>query len=79
MVKDRKDHSQEINFVTKPLAAFIQYYNKNIPEAFPRASIKALKMFKASHEELFKDSDEWTIDKHRKKLMDWLTANREIV
>ena len=34
--------------------------------------------FSGPDEELFKDGDEWTIDKHRKKLMDWLTANRQL-
>ncbi len=64
----------DINFEGKTLTTFVRYYNENTPEQFPRASVESLTKFKASHAELFKESDEWTIDKHRKKLMDWLTS-----
>ncbi|OGC84861.1 hypothetical protein A3F55_00045 [Candidatus Adlerbacteria bacterium RIFCSPHIGHO2_12_FULL_53_18] len=65
----------DINFEEKPLAVFLQYYNQNTPEQFPRATTESLQKFKAAHAELFKDTNEWTIDKHRKKLMDWLTSS----
>jgi len=68
----------EINFTGKSLAVFVQYYNQNIPAQSPKASVEALERFKADHAELFKDSNEWTIDKHRKKVMDWLTSRRAL-
>ena len=78
-VQTKKNPVDERNFIPKTLSVFVQYYNQNIPESFPRATAKMLLKFKQSHEDLFKDSNEWTIDKHRKKLMDWLTSNREVL
>ena len=46
----------------------------NIPETFPRASLSALEKFKVAHPGLFKGKGDWIIDKHRKKLMDWLAS-----
>jgi len=77
-VQGKNSAGPEINFAGKSLAVFVQYYNQNIPAQFPRASIEELERFKADHIELFKEGDEWTIDKHRKKLMDWLTARRTL-
>lgn len=74
-MKGKDDHNQEANFIEAPMSTFVQYYNENIPASFPRATLKALQQFKESHRDLFKGGDKWTIDKHRKKLMDWLTAN----
>jgi len=56
----------------------MEAYNKCIPAGFPRASVKALKQFQAVHSILFKNGDEWSIDKHRKKLMDWLPSHNDI-
>lgn len=56
---------------------FVQYYNKNVPEAFPRASLHTLIKFQETHPGLFEKNNEWTIDKHRKKLMDWLASYKE--
>ena len=47
-------------------------YNKVIPVDFPRATPEALKKFQLANPALFKKTDEWSIDRHRKKLMDWL-------
>ncbi|OGZ08165.1 MAG: hypothetical protein A3D65_03420 [Candidatus Lloydbacteria bacterium RIFCSPHIGHO2_02_FULL_50_13] len=52
----------------------MESYNKSIPAEFPRASVKSLKRFQAMHPGLFKNGNEWSIDKHRKKLMDWLPS-----
>ncbi len=75
-----KDHKQqEFNERATSLSVFLEYYNKNIPESYPRATIKALKRFQVAYPVLFqnKDDEEWSIDKHRKKLMDWLPSYRE--
>jgi hypothetical protein len=67
----------DVNAIATTTALFVEYYNENIPEAFPRATLKALEKFKIAHPVLFKESSEWTIDRHRKKLMDWLASYRE--
>ena len=73
-MKHKKNKRQEVNFVKTSLADFVDQYNQNIPKVFPRASLKALEEFRATHASLFKDGEDWTIDRHRKKLMDWLTS-----
>jgi hypothetical protein len=65
------------NLIETSTSDFVQYYNKNIPETFPRASLSTLERFQANYPELFKRSGKWTIDKHRKKLMDWLSSHSE--
>ncbi|HEY4499453.1 MAG TPA: hypothetical protein VJH94_05355 [Candidatus Paceibacterota bacterium] len=67
----------DVNAIGTTTALFVEYYNDNIPDIFPRATLKALEKFQAAHPTLFKGSSEWTIDKHRKKLMDWLASYRE--
>jgi hypothetical protein len=78
-VQNKKSLGPDLNFIEKSLSAFVQYYNSTIPETFPRVTTKVLEQFKTSHAELFKGGSEWTIDKHRKKLMDWLTANKGVL
>ncbi len=58
-----------------PLSEFMESYNKNMPAAFPRATAGLLKKFKEDHVLLFKHGDMWSLDQHRKKLMDWLPRN----
>lgn len=60
-------------------ADFMESYNKNTPESFPRVTLVLLKKFKEAHSSLFKQSDMWSIDLHRKKLMDWLPQNTNLV
>ena len=59
------------------LADFLESYNKNMPASFPRASAKLLVKFKESHPTLFKKGDTWSLDQHRKKLMDWIPQNQD--
>ncbi|MDO8523491.1 MAG: hypothetical protein Q7S12_04425, partial [bacterium] len=60
------------------LAVFVESYNKSVPEGFPKASAKSLRKFQAAYPTLFKNGDDWSIDKHRKKLMDWLISNANV-
>ena len=69
-----KDKNLELNQIKTPLLAFMESYNKSIPVSFPHVSVKILKNFQALHPILFKHSTEWSIDKHRKRLMDWLPS-----
>ncbi|MDP3785060.1 MAG: hypothetical protein Q8R12_03215 [bacterium] len=64
----------ELNQTATSLAVFMESYNKSIPVSFPQASVKTLKKFQTTHPVLFKNGDEWSIIKHRKKLMDWLPS-----
>ena len=57
------------------MADFLTSYNQNMPASFPRVSLKLLEKFKAAHESIFVNGDSWSLDKHRKKLMDWLPRN----
>ena len=57
------------------LGVFLESFNKNMPESFPKATAPLLKKFKDSHESLFKDSNSWSLDVHRKKLIDWVPGN----
>lgn len=54
------------------LADFLKSYNKNLPVNFPRSSVALLKKFKATHPLFFKHGDLWSLDEHRKKVIDWL-------
>lgn len=58
-------------------SVFLAAYNKGIPESYPRASLKELVSFQATHPLLFKKGDWWSIEKHRKRLMDWISSHRE--
>lgn len=64
----------------KPLtpAQFLAAYNEKLPADFPPATAPLLKEFKKLHETLFKNSDAWSLDQHRKKVMDWLPAHLRI-
>ena len=64
----------ELNQTMTSLAVFMEAYNKHIPVGFPQASVKTLKKFQVTHPILFKNGDEWSVIKHRKKLMDWLPS-----
>lgn len=55
------------------LADFLKAYNHELPLAFPRASKALLEEFKETHASFFKTED-WSLDVHRKKVMDWLPA-----
>ena len=67
-----KSDEFKLNQAITSLPVFIENYNKSIPENFPPATSKALKQFQITHPLLFKKPDDWSIDKHRKRLMDWL-------
>jgi len=54
---------------------FLESYNKNMPEGYPHASLVLLEKFKEVHLSLFKTGDTWTLDQHRKRLIDWLPQN----
>jgi hypothetical protein len=60
----------------RTLADFLELYNENLPLAFPRASLELLKEFRSGHASLFPAGKGWTLDQHRRKVMDWLRSRQ---
>ena len=54
---------------------FLESYNKNMPVGWPRATTALLQKFRDEHAPLFTHGEQWSLDQHRKKLMDWLPRN----
>lgn len=54
---------------------FLESYNRNMPSAFPRATVVLMKKFKEDNVSLFKHGDLWSLEQHRKRLMDWIPRN----
>jgi len=50
---------------------FIESYNKTIPMHFPHATEPLLKKFRDANPSFFTHGDLWSLDEHRKKIMDW--------
>lgn len=57
---------------SRSLQEFLTLYNENLPSMFPKASAPLLEEFKQDHTQLFKPNGLWSLDLHRKKVMDWL-------
>jgi hypothetical protein len=55
------------------LTTFLKIYNDGLPEQLPHASVSLLKKFKEESPKLFQDGDLWTLDKHRRQFMDWVS------
>ncbi len=59
------------------LKDFVQSFNENMPSGYALVSEEQLLQFKSDHASLFKNGDMWSIDQHRKRIVDWLPqANR---
>lgn len=63
---ESKEYQAEIS-----MEDFLDLYNKNMPASFCRATKDLLVRFKEEHPVLFKN-DRWSLDLHRKRLIDWL-------
>lgn len=73
------DDGLKVSELQVSLADFLASYNENIPSSFPRASVALLEKFKDTHSMLFTKSDLWSLDRHRKKVMDWIPGNSATV
>ena len=54
---------------------FITSYNEGLPDGYAAANTGVLKAFSAAHPHLFKHGDAWSLDQHRKRVMDWLPTH----
>ncbi len=61
------------------MADFLKAYNDGAPEGFPRATKSLLLEYKSLYAGQFKDDDLWSLDMHRKKIMDWLPGRLRVV
>lgn len=60
------------------LSDFLKSYNDGLPLQFPRASLALLREFKKEHMTLFKHTDLWSLDQHRKVVMNWLPSRCKV-
>lgn len=67
----------EMNQAKTSLAVFMGKYNISIPNSFSQATEEVLNRFQATHPSLFKGIDTWSIEKHRKRFMDWILLNHD--
>ena len=74
----RPNPELEYNQLKITLSSFVEAYNRGIPSDFPHATVSILKQFQAAHPVLFRSSDEWSLERHRKRLMDWLAAHPNV-
>jgi len=79
MMKSKRTDELELNQLQVPRAIFLKAYNQNIPEGFPQASVDVLQKFRNAHPSLFRSGEMWSVDRHRKRLMDWLSSYRGAV
>lgn len=49
----------------------MESYNQTIPIGFPRLTEELLKKFRSENAALFKNGELWSMDKHRKEVVDW--------
>jgi hypothetical protein len=54
---------------------FGAFYNQGLPEGYPPVTASLLKTFSAANPQTFKEEGVWSLDQHRKKVMDWLPAH----
>ncbi|MDP4007379.1 MAG: hypothetical protein Q8P55_02175 [bacterium] len=74
-MRNKKHNDLEKNQLGISLQSFMESYNESVPNSFPFASVKTLKQFREVYPSLFKKEDEWCVDRHRKRFMDWSFSN----
>ncbi len=70
----KRDYVLERNQAMTTAVDFLDLYNKMIPAHFPQATTEVMRKFQLAHPALFKRGSEWSIERHRKHLMDWLSS-----
>ncbi len=64
-----------LNELPLTIHEFLKSYNENMPQNHPQVSLALLQKFKDEHLSLFKIENTWTLDQHRKRLIEWLPQN----
>lgn len=73
------DLDRERSEKKRSLADFLALYNENLPATFPKASTELLEEFRSIHAALFaRRGNMWSLDQHRRKVMDWLRSHGEL-
>ena len=72
-VMKKRDLDRENSEMLISLQDFLESYNKTIPGEFPHATTALLKEFRSTYNSLFKNKSLWSLNEHRKKVMDWLS------
>lgn len=57
------------------LARFVAIYNEGLPREYPRASSALLELYRRTYPSQFRPDDLWSLDKHRKKVMNWIPVH----
>lgn len=76
-MRNSKNSDPIDNYQVISLASFMETYNTNAPTNSPRASAENLKQFQEHSPSLFKSKTSWSIDKHRKRFMDWIYSHED--
>lgn len=63
----------------RTLVEFLRSYNEGLPSQFPQASLPLLREFQKENKALFKNDAVWSLEQHRKKVMDWLTVRTKSI
>jgi hypothetical protein len=60
-----------------PLTAteFLESFNSNMPLGYPHVTLDIMKKFQQAHQSLFKKPNIWTLELHRKRMIQWLPQN----
>ncbi|MBX4200341.1 hypothetical protein KW790_02690 [Candidatus Parcubacteria bacterium] len=72
VLKLRKTPPDEIFLTTHE---FMESFNGNMPDGYPRVTAFTLQKFKDAHTSLFKSDGLWSLSLHRKRMIDWLPQN----
>ena len=67
-----------VNEAQISIAEFVLSYNQSIPTGWPKATTELLQRFKTDNTGLFKHGEMWSIDLHRKRIIDWLPLNSRV-
>ena len=77
--KKKKVRLLKENEIHTTIEEFLFSFNKNMPSGFPKATKAQLLQFKKTHASAFKGTDTWSLDQHRKKVIDWLPQNIKVL
>lgn len=70
------DLDRERSEEPRSLTRFCELYNENLPPTFLKASEALLEEYREAHGEAFKIKGVWSLDLHRKRVMDWLRTKQ---